>query len=451
MVINSAVNQYLNKNTKAATLAAFRVLFGFIMLISLVRFLSHGWVEDFYISPDFHFKYYGFSWVKTLGVYTYILFVIAIVSIINVIIGYKYRLSMITFFVTFTYIELIDKTTYLNHYYFTSSLSLLLCFLPMNATFSLDAFLQNKNHRHVPMWSVDAVKLLLGIVYFYAGLAKLNSDWLLRAQPLKIWLSPKTSLPIIGPFMNDTWFHYTMSWSGMLYDLTIPFLLLIKRTRPFAFLCVVVFHVFTRVLFPIGMFPYIMIICTTIFFDSHVHESFILFLKKIFRFNSTIESKTTPPLSYSKVVLVGIFLLFHLIFPFRHLLYPDELFWSEEGYRYSWRVMLMEKGGYTSLNVYNYDTKKSCIVNDALYLTPYKKKQMMSQPDFILEYAHYIGKQYKQELKTENIGVFASGYISLNGRKAEPFIDPRVDLLKEKESFKHKNWIIPFKDEIKGL
>ena len=223
------LKSYQNKHVEAASLAAFRILFGLLMLVSLIRFTSKGWIETLYIEPDFHFKYYGFEWVKVLGNYTYLLFLIAGAACVFIILGFKYRAAIITFFLTFTYIELLDKTTYLNHYYFISLLSFLLIFLPLNATFSLDAYHKNRSYNKVPKWTVDSIKLLLGIVYFYAGLAKLNSDWLLRAQPLKIWLSTKTDLPLVGAFMNKVWFHYTMSWSGAIYDLCIPFLLLYKR------------------------------------------------------------------------------------------------------------------------------------------------------------------------------------------------------------------------------
>ena len=452
-MISDKINYYLNKKTRAASLAAFRILFGVLMLISLIRFISKGWVYDFYIAPKFHFKYYGFSWVNTLGEYTYILFVIAILACICIIIGFKYRVSIILFFLSFTYIELIDKTTYLNHYYFVSVLSFLLCFLPLHATFSLDAYIKKKTYYYVPLWTVDCIKLFLGIVYFYAGLAKLNSDWLLRAQPIKIWLSTKTYFPIIGKFMNDTWFHYMMSWSGVLYDLTIPFLLLIKKTRPYAFVAVIVFHIFTRLLFNIGMFPYIMICVTFIFFSDKIHEKFIKVISYILNLKTKIVSQSQDfKFKSNKVILIiSLFMAIQLVLPFRYLAYPQELFWTEEGYRFSWRVMLIEKAGFTNFRIIDYSTNKSFIVSNDDFLTTFQKKQMQTQPDFIVEYAHYLGTHYRKELNSKNIGVFAEGYISLNGRISKPFIDPKIDLLKVKDDFKHKSWILPFQDEIKGL
>ena len=82
-----------------------------------------------------------------------------------------------------------DKTTYLNHYYLVSLISFLMIFFPANASFSLDNLINKKSYRLIPKWNVDALKLMICIVYFYAGIAKINTDWLIEAQPLKIWLT----------------------------------------------------------------------------------------------------------------------------------------------------------------------------------------------------------------------------------------------------------------------
>ena len=132
--MNQGIDKYLHKNSNAATLAFFRLAFGLMMLFSIIRFASYGWIEKLYLKPLFHFTYYGFSWVKPLGNYTYLLFFICGLAAFFVAIGYQYRMAIITFFLTFTYIELLDKTTYLNHYYFISVVSFILIFLPANAT-----------------------------------------------------------------------------------------------------------------------------------------------------------------------------------------------------------------------------------------------------------------------------------------------------------------------------
>lgn len=450
---------YLQQKTNASPLAVFRIGFGLMMCYSIIRFWYKGWIESIYLEPTFHFSYYGFEWIKPLGNYTYIIFIICGLSAFFVALGFKYRLAIITFFLSFTYIELMEKTTYLNHYYFISILSFLLIFLPANATFSVDNIFRKRSFEKIPNWCIDAIKLLLGIVYFYAGLAKINPDWLFKAMPLKIWLPSKYDLPIIGEtLMQQNWFHYAMSWSGMLYDLFIPFLLLYKRTRWFAFGLVVFFHIFTRVLFPIGMFPYVMIVGSLIFFEADFHKKIIAFIKK--GLQKIIHIKTNViaimpeyHMKYKKVIIpiVIAFFMIQIIFPFRYLLYNGELFWTEQGYRFSWRVMLMEKMGNTTFKIVDGETKNFFYVNNSDFLTPLQEKQMSFQPDFILEYAHYLGDHFTSQ-GHKNVQVFVESYVALNGRLSQLYIDKSVDLYQQEESFKPKNWILPFKDEdIKGF
>ena len=450
------IKTYLDTNTNAAPLSVFRIGFGVMMLASIIRFWSYGWIEKLYLEPKFHFTFYGFEWIKPIGNYTYLLFAICGLAAFFILIGFKYRIAIITFFLSFTYIELMDKTTYLNHYYFITVLSFLMCFLPANAYFSLDALIRKKQYKQIPKWTIDSIKLLLGTVYLYAGLAKLNNDWLFKAMPLKIWLPSKYDIPIIGEtLMHKDWFHFAMSWSGMFYDLAIPFLLLYKKTRTLAFIIVVIFHVFTRILFPIGMFPYIMIVSTLIFFDATVHEKILNIFRKgisFLKFKTIALSDQAYRYSYRKLVLpiLIVFFALQLVFPWRYLVYPNELFWTEEGFRFSWRVMLMEKAGYANFKIVNSETNDFFYVDNTDFLTPFQEKQMSFQPDFILEYAHYLGDHFKSQ-GHQNIQVFVDCYVALNGRLSQPYIDPKIDLYKEKESFKHKNWILPFNDEIKGL
>ncbi len=466
--MNKHVSSYLSKTTSAAPLAVLRIGFGIMMFFSIIRFWAKGWIEKIYIEPLFHFKYFGFEWIPDLGSYVYVLFALCGLSALMIAIGYLYRLASILFFISFTYIELLEKTTYLNHYYFISILSLILIFLPAQRRFSMDALRVNYPYQ-VPKWTVDILKLLIGIVYFYAGLAKINSDWLLRAMPLKIWLPSKYDLPLIGDnLMQQNWFHYAMSWSGMIYDIAIPFLLLYRRTRNAAFVLVVIFHVFTRVLFPIGMFPYIMIIGALIFLSPEFHERILRVMKNVSSFMSNIFSlkakvysrtdtiKTASPVFTAEnmqvwtVPLLAFLMIFQLLFPFRYAFYEDVLFWTEEGYRFSWRVMLMEKVGYVTFKVV--DTKKGSFFNvdNTDFLTSYQEKQMSFQPDFILEYAHYLEQHFKSQ-GHEDIAIYADSYVSLNGRKSQRFVDPSVDLTQIEENFSHKTWILPFNGTIKGL
>jgi hypothetical protein len=422
------------------------------MFISIIRFWAYGWIEKFYIEPKFFFSFYGFEWVQPIGNYTYIVFILCGLSALFIALGFKYRLSIILFFLSFTFIELLDKNTYLNHYYFISLLSFLMIFLPASNYYSIDSFKGSiKTYKYIPRWTIDSIKLLIGIVYFYAGMAKLQPDWLYDAMPLKIWLPARYDLPFLGNLMQETWVHYAFSWGGALYDLTIPFLLLNKKTRLFAFLMVVLFHGMTRVLFPIGMFPYIMIVSALIFFDARVHYIILNWLSRMLNLSKFIISTEARLVYRNSIwnklrnwVIIGFFGL-QILIPFRFLLYPGHLFWTEQGYRFSWRVMLMEKAGYANFKVLDSKSGKRFYVNNLDFLTVQQEKMMATQPDMILQYAHFLKDHFRSQ-GHENIEIYVECYVALNGMKSKPFIDPNRNLLEIEDSFRHKDWILPWEE-----
>ena len=453
--MGQGLRRYLQATTSAAPLATFRVAFGVLVLASVVRFWAKGWIAELYLKPKFFFSYYGFEWVKPLGPYTYGLFVLCGLCALLLALGWWYRTAALGLFLSFTYIELMDKSTYLNHYYFVSLAAFLLVLLPAGRYFSIDAWLNPARWcNEVPRWTVDALRLLMGIVYCYAGLAKLNSDWLLHAMPLRIWLPAKNDLPLIGPLLSQVWVAYAFSWFGAFYDLTVPFFLLNHRTRAWAYATVVVFHVLTAVLFPIGMFPYVMMVAALIFFPAEAHERFLDRLRGWW--STTQAARPSQPLVYAPrarqalLLVLGVFFVVQLVLPFRYLLYPHELFWTEEGYRFSWRVMLMEKMGQVQFKVVDSATGRARLVNNYEHLSVLQEKMMSTQPDMLVQFAHYLRNYYAQR-GVYNPKVYADAYVSLNGRLGKSFIDPTVDLARVSDDLRPKAWILPFDDEISGL
>lgn len=446
---------YFQRSTSAAPLAVFRVALGLLLFGSIVRFWAKGWIKELYIDPQHHFPFYGFEFVKTPGEYAYLLFFLCGSCALLVALGLFYRAAITGLFLSFTYIELIDKSTYLNHYYFISMICLLMIMLPAHTCFSVDAWRRRRlSNNCIPRWTLDALKFFVCLVYFCAGLAKLNSDWLLHAQPLRIWLPAHNDLPVIGPLFNHVETAYAFSWLGCLYDLSIPFLLLNGRTRIFGYAAVMLFHALTAILFPIGMFPYIMMATALIFFPA---EAYSQFLSRIRIRGTGKKDLFVPgaPYRFSKgwstalPILMGLFLIIQVALPFRYLLYPGELFWTEEGYRFSWRVMLIEKAGHAQFFVHD-ATGARVAVDNSLFLTPLQEKMMSTQPDMMLQYAHILHDHYAAEgLQTPR--VYVDSYVTLNGRLGKPLVNSLTDLSKEKESLRSKTWILPFGNDIKGI
>jgi len=450
MVIN-ALKQYVLKPVHAAPLAVFRIVFGLLMLASVLRFMAKGWVYSMYVKPQVFFSYYGFEWVKPLGeTGMYVLFVLMAISALCIAAGFLYRISAALFFVLFTYVELIDKTNYLNHYYFVSIISFLLIFLPAQRYFSLDAFFRHSlKANRIPNYFLLIIKVQVFMVYFFAGLAKLNPDWLLHAQPLKIWLPAYSELPVIGGLLTEEWVAYVFSWFGCLYDLIIPFLLFMPRFIKPAYMLVIVFHLATSLFFNIGMFPYIMIALTSIFFSEQFHVGLIRKLKAMAGRSSEEEPtmEYVPSHNFKKAVLalMTIHVVLQLCMPFRFLLYPGNLYWTEQGYRFSWRVMLMEKAGTAFFYVRDKATGKELEVSNGDFLTPMQEKMMSTQPDMMIQYAHFLKTHYEQK-GFHNTEIVAEAYVTLNGRPSRLMVDKNTDLSILTDSYKQKNWILPFSE-----
>ncbi|MDX5324696.1 MAG: HTTM domain-containing protein [Bacteroidota bacterium] len=431
---------FLFRQVGIAPLVVFRILFGVMMFSATLRFILKGWVYEQFVAPEHHLKYPFFEWVPDPTEWViYLLFALLLISTLFIAIGFLYRIMAITYFLIFSYVELIDATYYLNHYYFISLVAGIMIFLPAGRAFSVDVRMGWVNPKSsVPSYSILSIKGLLALVYFYAGLAKLNPDWILEALPLRLWLPSQSHLPLVGKSLDHLWVAYAFSWLGALYDLSIPFLLSSKRTRKWAYLSVIIFHSLTAMLFQIGMFPWVMIVSTLIFFPEGFHRSILSRLG--WKGEGDPFNVHRPSLIQISLIL---FFAFQILWPWRFLAYPGKLFWTEQGYRLGWRVMLMEKAGYITYRVVDPGTEAEMEVDPSEHLTPVQVKMLATQPDLILQYAHFIEQQMILN-GVDSPQVYADVHVTLQGHGSRRFVDPNVDLSKEKEGFHHKTWVLPY-------
>jgi hypothetical protein len=314
----------------------------------------------------------------------------------------------------------------------------LLIFMPSQVSPCYNLF-----NQQVKRSAIFILQSQIAILYVYAGFAKINYDWLIEALPLKIWIPANDKLPIIGSIFTWSFIPHLFSWIGMLYDTFIVLFLIYRPTRIFAYITLVIFHALTGLMFQIGVFPLVMIGIATIFFSDEWHQKFVQFFVRI---------KNPKPLVADFLLnkntlnyFLAAYLLFQVIFPWRFLLYPGKLFWTEQGYRFSWRVMLMEKAGTATFYVKDTQSGREGIVANSEFLNPHQEKQMAMQPDMILQFAHFLGRHYKN-IGVQQPEVRAEVYVTLNARPSRLLIDPERDLMKIKDSFQPKDWIIHYQD-----
>lgn len=437
---------WLTRPLDIAALVVFRILFGVLMCGGTLRFMSSNWIELFYIQPDFHFKYWGFEWVQVPGATgLYLLYGGIALSAALVALGAFYRIAIISFWCLFTYAELMDVTYYLNHYYFVSLLALILCFLSPHRAWSVDAWRNPGLRRtHLPAWQTYSLRFQVAVLYFYAGLAKLEPDWLLHAQPLNIWLPPLGGMPFLGPFLEQPWAHYAFSWFAFLFDTTIVAFLLWRRTRVAAFVIVLVFHLFTHLFFNIGLFPLIMILAVLVFFEPDWPRRRLVPWRVSrgeapVRALDTLTSARWQPAGALFALAAAGYCAVQVLMPLRHWLYPGPVLWNEQGMRFSWRVMLREKSGSLQYRVVDRQGD-SRLVTPHDYLNELQYREMAGQPDLILQLAHRI----RDDFEAAGFGpveVYADSRVSLNGRAAQPMIDPSVDLARVEDGLQVANWI----------
>jgi len=412
-----------------APLAILRIIFGTVMVISCARFAWLGWIKEQYIDPVVHFPYAGFEWVVSLGdPGMYILFGVMTLAAAGIALGSWYRISSVVFFLSFTYVELIDKTYYLNHYYFVSIAAFLFCLVPAHRMYSIDVIRRpNLRADAMPRWVLDVFKLQIAIVYLYAGLAKINHAWLIDAMPLRIWLPAQSDLPLIGPLMTLGWLPWVFSWAGMLFDCSVPFLLWNRRTRPFAYVAVVMFHVITGMMFQIGVFPLVMIAMTLVFFEPGAR--------------SEPERPSVVRMPRPVMVILAAHVVLQVLVPWRFLLYPGDLSWTEDGYRFSWRVMLMEKAGTATFTVWDGASGRGGIVDNSEFLNAHQEKQMSMQPDMIVQYADFLRDEFTRRGVTRP-RVTAEVWVTLNGAPARRMVDPERDLAADRIGTGSSSWVL---------
>ncbi|MDE2688040.1 MAG: HTTM domain-containing protein [Chloroflexota bacterium] len=489
--IRNRITSEASRPTSGASVAAFRVAFGVVALVAIGRLFANGWIDDLYIEPVHRFAYPGFGWVMPLpGWGMYLHFAALGVLAMCIAAGYRYRLCVVLFFVGFTYSELIDRTIYLNHHYWMILAAFLMIFLPLGRVYSVDAW-RNRSMQDavirrdtVQAWVLWALRAQVGVVYVFAGIAKLNPDWLIHAQPLRIWLYQHGDMPIVGALPQELWVAYAMSWAGAAFDLTIVGWLLWHRTRLWAYITLVVFHLATWMLFPkLGIFPWLMIAGATVFLRPDwpllllrsmplqwIPLQWLIYRVALRGEDAGIsENPSADPsdgilataqanangqecrqvrLSWAAratIVVLAIFAVAQVALPLRHFAYPGNVRWTEAGYLFAWRVMLTEKTGLVHYHVRDLDGGKAWLITPDDYLTPLQVERMAFQPDLILQTAHFIADDFAMR-GYNGVAVNAEAFVAWNGRPHGRLINPEADLASVKSGSMPNKWILPYEN-----
>ena len=435
----------------AASTVVFRISVGLVIAWLGIDYIVVGRAYELYVKPDFHFTYYGFDWVEPFPLHGMTLFFLTM-SLLGMCVaaGLMYRVATLLLAAAFTYFLLLDRTNYQNHYYLLTLLAWMMALIPAHRLWSIDAVLwPSIRFDLVPCWAVWLLRFHVGLPYCFGGIAKINADWFAGA-PLRQMLASRSNVPVIGPWLTLETVVQGFIWGGLLFDLLIVPLLMWKRTRMVAYLLCVAFHLTNSVVFDtIHVFPWFMILGTTIFFSPEWPRRFI----GLARVPSNELTQVDPSLPVSgwksaAMTVLAIYCGFQLLWPFAHLLEEGDTSWTERGHHFSWRMMLRGKTSGFRFYVTDPETGKTWNPDVRKWITPDQEIRFVRDPEMILHLAHFIADDYLK-LTGRRFEVRALVMTSLNGRKPQLLIDPLVDLAKEPRGYHRRPWIRPLTEPLR--
>lgn len=438
------------------SVAFFRFAFGCCGALVAARFVAHGWVERLYLRPSYHFGYPGLAWVRPLPApVTYGVFALMVAAGLALAAGWRPRLSAGVFTLSFVYAESIEATTYLNHYELITLVGVLGCALSLPGRGSA-------RRATVPAWVVWLLRFQLAVVYGFAAVGKFDVDWLVHGEPLRTWLAGRTDRALIGPALGWPAVAVGLSWAGAFFDVAVVPALLWRRTRRLAYGTLVAFHLATAWLFPgIGAFPLVMVALTPIFFDPAWPRRVVARLGRArdVPAHRTVNGggadgaadrpascrglgpggaarrggavRVAGPSAVARrrlgAVLVVGWVVVQLLMPLRHLAYPGDVRWTEEGYRWSWRVLLTEKEGSATFTVTDPSTGRATTVYPGDELEPFQERAMSTRPGLLAQYARHLADQAEAQGRMRPV-VTVEAWVAMAGRPRRLLIDPDADL-----------------------
>lgn len=305
----------------------------------------------------------------------------------------------------------------------------------------------------------------IGIVYFFGGVSKLNGDWL-RGEPMRHWLAERTDVPLVGPLFREDWLVMWLAYGGLLFDLAIVPLLLWRRMRLAAFAVALVFHLLNARLWTIGVFPWLMIAATLLFFPPDWprrvgHRLHRLVRRPAFRRHEPLEGGTTNDQAPSigaagvrlsareraTVALIAGYAAVQFTLPLSHWFYPGPVQWTGEGHRFGWHMLHRRVEGVVLFDVRDPATGQSVLIDPRQHLAPHQYKQLPGRPDLLLDFSHLLGDEMSRP-GGPRAEVRARTLVSLNGRKPQPLVDQAVDLAAEPRTLRPKRWILPLTEPL---
>lgn len=462
----------LNRPTDPASIGIFRCLFGLLMVIDITqeRGLSHLDYKYLDGAPVCRFPLFNFLQPLPMD-WMYLVYVVMFLGSLGIMLGCFYRLSCLMFISTYWYIFFLDKTAWNNHSYLYGLIGFQLTLMDANRYWSVDGLRRPSiRNAHVPLWNYTLLRTQIFIVYFIAGIKKLDADWVEGYSMSYLahhWLFDpfKVILPV------ELVSLLVVHGGGLILDLTAGYLLFFDATRPYAFFFVSYFHCMNSQLFSIGMFSYTMLATSPLFcypdWPRRFFARFPAFLRVVLPITSPDaqpstscvypethstrpDHQETPPVAKPSKLrlrhkLRAIFAILYIIeqffLPYSHFITKGYNNWTNGLYGYSWDMMVHSRS-HQHVKI----TYKDGKTGEIGYLNPgvfTQSRRWKDHGDMLKQYATCLN-QFLPRYNISDPEIYFDIWVSINERFQQRIFDPRVDIVKADWSpFQQNAWLMP--------
>ncbi|XP_036606313.1 vitamin K-dependent gamma-carboxylase [Trichosurus vulpecula] len=450
----------LNRPTDPASLGVFRFLFGLLMVVDIpqergLSFLDHKYLDGLEVCR--------FPLIDTLHPlpldWMYLIYTIMFLGALGMTLGLWYRLSCLLFLLPYWYVFLLDKTTWNNHSYLYGLLAFQLTFMDANRYWSLDGLRNpSKRNAHVPLWNYTVLRGQIFIVYFIAGVKKLDADWIggySMGNLSRHWLFDPFKL-VLSEGMTSL---LVVHWCGLLLDLLAGFLLFFDASRAIGLLFVSYFHCMNSQLFSIGMFPFVMLASSPLFCSPDWPRRLVSCSPRWLQglLPSTADAQPSLSCVYKRgrakgspqarlrhrlgAVFTVLYLLEQLFLPYSHFITQGYNNWTNGLYGYSWDMMVHSRSHqHVKITYRDGRTGELGYLNPGVFT---QSRRWKDHADMLKQYAMCLNRL----LPNYNVSepqIYFDVWVSINDRFQQRLFDPRVDIVQASWSpFRPTPWLLP--------
>lgn len=452
-------------------------MFGVLMLLDIWQ--ERGWgelVELFGDEEECRFPLFDF--LKPLPLeWMYVVYLLMCIGEIGLMLGLFYQMSCLLYVVCYWYLFLLDKTRWNNHSYLFGLFGLMFLITDANRYWSLDGLLfKKKRNAHIPLWNYTLFRFQIFLLYFYAGLKKLDLDWVSGYSMHKI-----ADNFVFAPFRlfltEDQIGYFVVHLGGLIIDLFLGFFLFFDGTRKIAFLIGTSFHLMNSQIFSIGMFPWTCIATMPLFCPTDWPRKMFTRFPRSMSFilpaddqlqrschciyekedikaethrkrdtSKVVDDKLAPPTRaglYHKLSITAMiaYICVQCILPYSHGITKGYNNWTNGLYGYSWDMMVHNwQLQHVKITYINKDTGEEGYLNPTAW-TP--GGRWNSHADMVKQYARCVQEKMRS-FDIPNVELYIDVWRALNDRFQQRTYDPRVNILEADWSpFSNPSWTLP--------